>query len=323
MHLPIRFAKTRQLLRPIRLLSALLMVSLLAGCGIVTFESTPTNNIFPTAQAPGTVLPTFDPGGFPSTFATPTPLPQSLFPTVPPAPTRPPVSVDGFIILSTAMQYRTIQFRNSQGQTVDVLTARFEPSQVTFRVIYTPGQPRTIQQWQQALPTALAIVNANFFNTSYQALGIVAMDRQVTGFSALRQQRDDGLFQVKGGTPSVRSMFLQPFQQGETFDQAAHGFPMLMTLGQVAPIFPDLAKVSDRRTVIAQDVTGRILFITTSATMLGDMSQFLSLSGFNISYAVNMDGGSSTNMYLATGGAGTYSIGLRPVPVIIAVLPKK
>jgi len=312
--------------RPVALLSALLILVLASGCGVVTFDATPANNVFPTAQAPGTVLPTFDPGGFPNPFSTATPFnnnPGGLFPTLMPTATRPPVSLDGWIVVSTAMQYRTIQFRNTQSQTVDVLAVRFDPSQVAYRVYYTPGQPRTIQQWQQVLPGALAIVNGNYFNANYQALGIVASQGQISGFAALRTQKDDGMFQVKGGVASVRSMFLQPYQQGEAFERAAHSFPMLMTLGQVAPIMPDLASVSDRRTVIAQDSTGRIMFLTTSATLLKDMGLFLSLSGFNISSAVNMDGGNSTNMYINSGGSGTYSVGLRPVPLVIAVFPKK
>jgi uncharacterized protein YigE (DUF2233 family) len=175
------------------------------------------------------------------------------------------------------------------------------------------------------MPRAISIINANFYGADNRPLGLVATDGVIYGTASLRPSaRDDGMFQVQNNVPRVRSMFLQPFNPQERFQQVAQAFPILMAGGFVAPINSDLAQVIDRRTVIAQDKRGRILFIVTpfSRTSLGDLANWLGRSGLDIDYALNLDGGSSTCMYIATGGAFQFTNGLKSVPVVIAMMPK-
>lgn len=314
-----------------RYAASLFVMAALAACDI-NVQSTPVV-MFPTAAPPGTVIPTFNPGGNPQPVVTSAfiPTPPPVIPTLPPVvqptpllPTAIPTLDNNWNVLPSGVQWRTLSYRSSRGADVGVLVVRADPSIVDFKVYYTPGQTKTIQQWQAAIPRAAAIINANFYDAANRALGLVAVDGVLYGSAALRSARDDGMFLVRSGQPRVRSMFLEPFNPTERFDQAVHAFPILMAGGFVAPINPDLAAVSDRRTVIAQDKFGRILFIITpfSQTTLGDLASWLGRSGLEISYALNMDGGNSTNMYLATGGPFQFTAGIKPIPVVVAMIPR-
>ncbi|MFQ3535946.1 MAG: phosphodiester glycosidase family protein [Aggregatilineales bacterium] len=269
--------------------------------------------IFPTATA---IPPTFPaaatlPPGFPTQppnpFATPT-LPSVL------EPNWNPIQPD-----FPGAAWRTFTFRNFQGASVGVVVVRIDPRLSTLRVHHLPGQARTIQQWQQLLPNALAIVNANYFDTNNRPLGLVVADGGF--FGQIITRNDAGVFQVKDGVPRVRSLWLEPFRQGEQFQQAAQAFPMLMSYGYVAPINPDVAQVRAARTVIAQDKLGRILFIVTvyAGVTLGELANWLGNSGLNIDFALNMDGGSSTSLYIATGGPNQFIPSLKGVPVVVAL----
>ncbi len=341
----LRATLNRRALVPFVLIGFLAIIA--AGC--TPDPNAPTVVVFPTKIPPGTPLPTFvsletpqaatgaatAPTGpaVAASATTPAIRPTVTFrfinPTSPPAqpsvqptdaPTVIPTLDENWNSLSGGVQWRRLTFRTSDNQDVGALVVRVDPSMATFKVIYTPGQSKLIQDWRLALPGALAIVNASFFDTSNNPIGLLAVDGTVMGQSIPRA--DTGMFQVQDNVVKVRSLYLEPYNNAERFEQAAQGFPVLMVRGQVATAFnPDVAAVSARRTVIAQDTKGRILFIVTpfASATLADMAHWLGISGLDINTAVNMDGGKSTSLYLATGGPSEFTLNLGPVPVVIAV----
>jgi uncharacterized protein YigE (DUF2233 family) len=243
-------------------------------------------------------------------------------PTAPVGPTAIPTLDANWTVLANGVQWRRLGFRSSTGSDISVLTVRIDPAAADIKVRYQPSQAKLIQDWRLALPGAAVIVNASYYSAPNVPVGLVAVDGNLFGSSIPRQ--DAGMFQLKNGVARVRSLFMEPYINTERFDQVVEGFPMLMLAGQVAPAFdPDLSSVSARRTVIAQDTQGRILFLLTpfSSVTLPDLAQWLGVSGLGIDSALNMDGGGSTMMYLATGGPSGFSPGLSPVPVVLAVYP--
>jgi uncharacterized protein YigE (DUF2233 family) len=238
-------------------------------------------------------------------------------------PTAIPTLDSNWSTINGGVQYRSLSFKDSRNQTINVLVARIDPSKVTFKVKYAPGQTKTINDWAFSLPGATLVVNGNYFDQSRNPLGLVAVDGNL--FGSLNRRNDSGLFQVNSNNPKVRFLYLEPFNNGERFDQALQGFPVMVAGGQVAPAFnPDLSKGADRRTVIAQDAHGRILIIVTPLTGVSftDMARWLGNSGLEVDTALNLDGGTSTCMYLQTGGPSQFSPGLAPVPVVLAVYPR-
>ncbi len=318
---------------PGRTLSAGLLfgvVLLLTGCsGQLDPNATPII-MFPTSIPKGSALPTFisfaTPNGATSVptviGVNPTAIPATAKPS-PVPPTVIPTLDNNWTPIANGVEYRRLAFRDSHSQDVGILVARIDPTKVTFRVGYTPNQRKSIQDWLFALPGAVLIVNANYFDQTGNPIGLVASSGQIYGASTGRA--DSGMFQVRGNEVKGRSLFLEPYSNTERFDQLVQGFPLLMASGQVAPAFDrSLNDTPSRRTVIAQDVHGRILVIVTplGATSFTDMANFLGLSGLEINNALNMDGGTSTCLYMQTGGPSSVTSGLVPVPVVLAVYPK-
>jgi uncharacterized protein YigE (DUF2233 family) len=289
-----------------------LLISLVACQNGIGLGGTPIV-VFPTASSP--------PPTFPGVATVPPAFPtQPLNPFATPAlgsvlePNWNPIRPE-----FPGAAWRTFTFRNSQGASVGVVVVRIDPRFSTLRVHHLPGQALTIQQWQQLLPNALAIVNASYFDANNRPLGLVVADGSF--FGQVIPRNDAGVFQVKDGVPRVRSLWLEPLRQGEQFQQVVQAFPMLMSHGYVAPINPDVAQARAARTAIAQDKLGRILFIVTvyAGVTLGELANWLGNSNLNIDFALNLDGGASTGLYIATGGPNQFVPSLKAVPVVIAL----
>lgn len=207
-----------------------------------------------------------------------------------------------------------------ENEVTKVVVLRIDPAYYTFRVHYRPGAPLTIRQWANALPGAVAFVNANFFDENGNALGLLVADGQAYGQSFVDR---GGTFLVQNGQPRVRSNIAEPYT-GESLEQGVQGFPMLILDG--AQAYTDTAQDRfTRRTVVAQDSDGRIVLLVTpliGLTLL-DLSAFLPTTDMSLMNALNLDGGGSTLMYLNVNGTPEYIVtSLDPVPAVLAVYPR-
>src|SRR5689334_14075789 len=203
---PLRYNRTlRHSLLAVLLFFVLL---LLTGCGPNVNDNPTPVNLFPTAIPNGSPPPTFISFQLSPTPGGPTLPPQPSQPTLVPAtatpapPTAIPTLDANWSTVGSAIQYRRLSFRNSQGQDVSVLVARIDPTKATFKVKYTPGNPRGINDWALALPGASLIINGNYFDKSNNSIGLVATDGNLFGSSVGRN--DSGLFQVIGDSARVR-----------------------------------------------------------------------------------------------------------------------
>ncbi len=294
----------------------LFLALLLTGCATLG-GAAPGMGAVPT-MVQGTPLPTFSGVIDPAVIGS---APAPFLTSAPPVTTTPGASSGWTALAAAGMEYKQLSIPTG-GIGSAVMAVRIDPTRATFKVFYTPGVAHTINEWQAALPGVALILNGNYFDTSTKALGLVVSDNVLYGASS--QRSDAGLFQVLGGLPRVRSLWLEPLNGGERFDQAAQGFPILTVQGQPAPINPDLDQGSSRRTVVATDKLGRVLFIVTPTTgcTLADMANWLAASGLDIDTALNLDGGRSSALYLATGGAGQFAPGFGPTPIVLAVYPR-
>jgi len=264
-----------------------LLVLLTAGCNgsALTINSNLSNNstqqaaMFPTVVG-GSPLPTFS-GQIDVTGI-------ALLYTPVPVPTTAPDASTGWVAFANGMAYRQLGFTGSSGA-VSLFVTRINPQNAAFRVYYTAGQLHTIDEWRGALPDAKVIINGGYFDTSNNALGLIFSDKAAYGSPSTRS--DSGLFQVSGGTARIRSLWLEPLQSGESYDQALQNFPILMTQGQTAQ----------------------------GTCTLSDLIAWLAASGLDINMALNLDGGGSTALSLAASGATQGVGGLKPIPDVIAV----
>ncbi|HLA43725.1 MAG TPA: phosphodiester glycosidase family protein, partial [Aggregatilineales bacterium] len=182
------------------------------------------------------------------------------------------------------------------------------------------GEWHLMHEWVALLKNSfgnpLMVVNANFFTETGHAVGLVVSDGQVSGDSL---QGFGGMFLVNGAEVRVRSLVQEPYY-GESYEQVAQGFPMLIEPGGIAASTGDGFDDPSRRTIIAQDFAGNILVMTTPAgrLTLRNAQRWLLDSRLNISIAFGLDGGKSSGLYFGGVENETLYPSVEPIPVIIS-----
>ncbi len=250
-----------------RLVMAAVMLVLLCGLSALLLPATPTS--------------------------TPAPTP-TLTPV--PTPTSPPVDT-GWRLMAEGVAVRRVRVVLSAGTEV-VTLVRVDPAYVAFDVRAMPGGGRPVSAWAGA-ENALLAVNAGYFTE----------ERQITGLTIAAGERFGapygdfaGMFAVPPlGAPEVRWLRERPYDPTEPLRAAIQSFPVLVKPGGV-PGFPadaDAGQVA-RRTVVAQDREGRLLFLIAphGYFSLHELATWLVASDLEIDVALNLDGGKSSGLWL-------------------------
>lgn len=266
----------------------LLLLAGLAACAAPT--AVPTPILSPTATALPTILP-----------VTATPAPDT-----------------GWQLLHPGFEQRTIHLLAADGRPQEQLTLfRIDPAHYQFAVAYRPGEPQTLAQWQQTTD-ALLVVNGGFFTETFNATGLIVVDGHPHG----RSYGDfAGMFAVTTDGPSVRWLATRPYNADEPLQYALQAFPILLKPGGQLG-YQEVDNDQARRTVVAQDTDGRILFLIAAwgSFTLPDLSQWLADADLNLDVALNLDGGTSTGFWLAEPET-TVPAFVR-LPAVITVSPK-
>ena len=288
----------------------LLTPGLMSGC--ISLPS-PVPSPTPTAPPSPTILPT------PSPWPTPTPEPPDT----------------GWQLLGPGVELRQIRIEASPLPTPSVTSTagspearaaerlaivRLDPTRVHFRVHYDPQTPRHISTWATHLRQPALIINGGYFTPENQTTGLLISDGQAWG-SVYGDFA--GLFAVTADEHvSVRWLRDWPYDPGEPLTQAVMSFPVLVKPGGVMGFPADADDGTPaRRTVVAQDNRGQVLFIAAPRGILSlhQMAVFLTESDLEIDIALNLDGGFSTGLWLEAGDASIKVDSHVPVPSIISV----
>lgn len=201
-----------------------------------------------------------------------------------------------------------------------VSIVRFDLHNVTLSVAYQPNQPLSMQQWMQK-EQAVALMNGGYFDSNDNATALVISNGQRFGTS---YSGFGGMLYVDGqGNIHLRSLSAQPYDPSEGITQATQCAPMLMVNGQRPP-FDDSSDKASPRSVAAIDKQGHLLLIASPDMdfTLADMATLLSHSDLNLVNALNLDGGSSTGLFV---NAGSQSINIDSyvnLPLVIVVKEK-
>ena len=256
------------------------------------------------------ILPTSPPSSTPTPILTATPGPTHT-------PTSTPEPIDtGWQSVEPAVETRAIEVYTSFGLE-RVTVVRINPVHVRFRVLYARGDPRALGTWAYD-SDALLVVNGGYFSDDYTALGLNIANGQVHGTSYGDYA---GMFAVRQEeAASVRWLRAWPYDPGENLREAVQSFPVLVKPGGVMgfPADADDGRTA-RRTVVAQDGEGNILFLVASKGYfnLHELAVWLSSSDMGIDTALNLDGGPSSGIWMP----GHINVdSLVPVPLVIAVV---
>jgi exopolysaccharide biosynthesis protein len=286
--------RSRNHFRPI----AVFVVIILFATAAIALQSVPA----PVAAASGQTA---------SFGAMPTPTPQKLV----------------WASIVRGVEYVAIPVKAPDQPGDSIRVARIDPAAVLFRIYYQEGTRKTVQDWARERPGAVIIVNANFFRANGHAIGLVRIGDRI--LSQATDRPGSGYFQVTGEVPQISTLpddHIKADQPSKHYIESFEGFPLLIMQGK--PVSSSLgydAAVRAWRTVIAQDDRGRILLIVTAPTELGlpELTNWLCSSGLGIVTALNLDGGSSSQMYIASRSIRSeFPPGTAPVPVPLVVYPR-
>lgn len=255
--------------------------------------------------------------------ATRTPLPEAAAPVtpslLPPSATPAPEWEE----LLPGFELRTMQlWIEGQAAPADVTVIRIDPARAAIRIHYSPGNPVDVSGWQQRLG-ALLVVNGGFFQTNNQTNGLLFVDGQRYGKTF---DRHGGMLAVSGSTVNIRALAQYPYKSDEFFDQAVQGRPMILYPGGFPVQFDDVAADYSRRTAVAQDTQGRILFVVIDRGIVSLYQLRDWMAGqtdLGLFAAFNLDGGYSTGLELNAGGKSLSIKSRAKIPGVIAVYPKQ
>lgn len=208
----------------------------------------------------------------------------------------------------------------SPGDNEDTVTiVRFDVQRIRLSVAYQPTNPLTMSGWMKK-EQATAIINGGYFDDQNNAEGLVIANGQASGTS---YSGFGGMLSVNSQEQiRLRSLSEAPYDPGEQLEQATQSSPLLMLHGKRTQFSADAA--GSRRSVVAMDKQGRLLFIASPgmAFSLDELADLLASSDLSIDTALNLDGGASTGLYVNADSQHVSIDSVTPLPIVIVVKVK-
>jgi hypothetical protein len=263
-----------------RILHALLLVILIGTCGssiyFIKNEPSAMSAVPPTSMFTATRVPSLS-----STVAR---LPDT-----------------GWSSLRPGFERRLIRIYDDQNQPVESIYI-WRLDQKSFRMdVAFDERPKSLQSWQEETNAAL-VLNGGYFsieNERYFPDGLTIVNGKAFGQS---YEGFGGMLAINEYSAELRWLVEQPYNSHEPLQAALQSFPMLVKPGGELGFGAERENhASARRTVIAQDKDGRILFIVAPQGYftLHQLSIYLTESDLNLDIALNLDGGGSTGILVA------------------------
>jgi uncharacterized protein YigE (DUF2233 family) len=219
--------------------------------------------------------------------------------------------------VASGVEVRYEDWKIPGGDDDTVTIVRFDTHKIKVSVGYQPGQPMSMNEWmQQEHP--LAIINGGYFDQQFNATALVVSNGKVFGQS---YNGFGGMLSVDSrGSLSLRALRQQPYNpNSEQLEQATQSVPVLMSGGKRTRFSADASQT--RRSVVAMDKQGRLLFIVSPNPIfsLDELADQLVSSDLSIEVALNLDGGSSTGLYVNGGSPQVTIDSLAKLPLVIIV----
>jgi uncharacterized protein YigE (DUF2233 family) len=223
-------------------------------------------------------------------------------PTLSVSPTVDIVPEIGWSLLQSGLERRVIPIYDDQNQPVESVHI-WRLDQYYFRMdVAYDETPKSLESWQRET-NALMVVNAGFYsveNERYFPDGLTIVNGKASGRSF---NGFGGMLAIGESRAELRWLVQKPYDPYEPLQAALQSFPILVQPGGGLGFGAERENnVSARRTVIGQDKAGRILFIVAPQGYftLHQLSLYLTESDLNLDIAVNLDGGGSTGILVAS-----------------------
>lgn len=207
---------------------------------------------------------------------------------------------------------------------VEFNIVQFDAAKCSLRVIDQPSRRHAVDL-AGAMQSAHAIAGTNggFFATDFSPLGLAINDGQRNG-TWMRSSLLGGVVIVKRGR--LLLLWRDEFQDDASITQMLQTGPRLVNNGQ--PVAGLEARSHRLRTFIASDSEGHWLLGIAESTTLAGLARILStagiVKGFEISRALNFDGGKSTALWAqCSDGTVVHEPGISIVRNFVAIVPRK
>lgn len=239
-----------------------------------------------------------EPSAVTPNVVTPTASADSAPTAADPAPTtlaQAPTPTNAWQTIAEGMAHRVLPVSDGSGALVEQLyVLRFDPAYFRFDVAYRPSEPITLPEWLE-LTGADVVLNGGFFTEAYYATGLTIVDGDASGAS----YDFGGMVAIKDGALNVQPLSAEPYAPEQALDAGLQAFPLLINRDGTAA-FTEPSTNRARRTIIAQDRSGHVLFMLANRNYftLTELSTFLEQSDLDLAIALNLDGGPSSGLLI-------------------------
>jgi len=228
----------------------------------------------------------------------------------------------GWSMIQPGLEKRVMEIYNDQNQFVETLHI-WRVDQRFFRLdVAYDDRPKSLDAWQSEMNAAI-IVNGGYYSIDgekYFPDGLTIVNGKAFGRSFTGR---GGMLTIDRDRAELRGLAVEPYNPSEPLQAALQSFPILVESGGGLGYGPERETYAQaRRTVIAQDKEGRILFLVAPQGYftLHQLSLYLTESDLNLDIAVNLDGGGSTGILVAN--PREIISPTRPLPFVILVYPR-
>jgi exopolysaccharide biosynthesis protein len=228
----------------------------------------------------------------------------------------------GWSSLQPGLERRVFEIYDDQNQHVEsVYVWRLDQDYFRLDVAFDEA-PKSLDTWQRET-NALMVVNGGFYsieNERFLPDGLIILNGEANGSSL---NGFEGMLAIKDSAAELRWLVQKPYSSDERLQAGLQSFPVLVQPGGGLGFGAERENnASARRTVIGQDKDGRILLIVAPQGhfTLHQLSVYLTESDLNLDIAVNLDGGGSTGILVASPRELIPSN--RALPFVILVYPR-
>lgn len=221
--------------------------------------------------------------------------------------------------LPNGWQRRSVSYKD--GRNVRLIIAPFEKNDWQWALANDPSNPQTVSGWRNTA-TANLVINASYFDEKYQPAGYFKdlESKSSKPWPDKKSQTDpksySGLIRIKDGRLEIMHLVNSQQDEPKNNEQAFLTYPTLISNGK--PVIKDDSEKYARRTILAQDQSGKPFIVITEsgALSLFEAAQWLATQPENFDVAVNLDGGPSTGLSYELNGS-EFEIPSAPIPNVL------
>ena len=157
---------------------------------------------------------------------------------------------------------------------------------------------------------ALLLINGGFFQEKYSPLGLMVQKGQQ--LNPLRRV-EWGVFYIENNIAKIKHT--RKFELNSQITTALQSGPRLVIGGTIPSLLPG---EKNRRSAIGINSNGKVIIAITQNAFL-NMNEWAQLMKRHCSYALNLDGGGSSQLYFKSSNQKLYIPGGTPVPNALAI----